>query len=214
MRPFARSVCEARKTEKGTEGGGLTTGGLVVVDVDPLELEVRVAMVGTGGVDAVLVGDDLARGTSVQMGLFIFGWGSGGELSPDSLSVGDGRGLRCVAARLSDTVGENVRGGNRLAAGSRAWRPAAGNPRPADELRDWVFGDAPKKAAGGAGAAPSLEVANVSVPLLVPVRCEPQVNAVTLLLYTFIIHRWALGNLFLLFAGSPPTPPCQPLAQV
>mmetsp|Transcript_31309 Transcript_31309/g.79466 ORF Transcript_31309/g.79466 Transcript_31309/m.79466 type:complete len:502 (-) Transcript_31309:80-1585(-) len=33
--------------------------GLVEVDIDALELEVRVAVVGTGGVNAVLVGDDL-----------------------------------------------------------------------------------------------------------------------------------------------------------
>ena len=37
----------------------LATGGLVVVHVDALQLEVRVTLVGTGGVDAVLVGDDL-----------------------------------------------------------------------------------------------------------------------------------------------------------
>ena len=35
-----------------------TTGGFVEVDVDSLELEVRVTVVGTGGVDTVLVGDD------------------------------------------------------------------------------------------------------------------------------------------------------------
>ena len=34
-------------------------GGLVVVHIDPLELEVGGAAVGAGGVDAVLVGDDL-----------------------------------------------------------------------------------------------------------------------------------------------------------
>jgi len=35
-----------------------TTSGLVEVDIDALELEVRVAMVGTGGVNAVFVRDD------------------------------------------------------------------------------------------------------------------------------------------------------------
>ena len=35
------------------------TSGLVVVDVDPLQLEVGVAMVGSGGVDSVLVRDHL-----------------------------------------------------------------------------------------------------------------------------------------------------------
>jgi len=38
-----------------------TAGGLVVVHVDALELEVRVAMVCAGWVDAVLVGDDLPK---------------------------------------------------------------------------------------------------------------------------------------------------------
>ena len=48
-----------------------TAGGLVVVDVDPLQLEVGVAVVGTGGVNAVFVGDDLR----------VAGWreGQGGE---------------------------------------------------------------------------------------------------------------------------------------
>ena len=36
-----------------------STGGFVVVDVDSLELEVRVTMVGTGWVNSVFVGDDL-----------------------------------------------------------------------------------------------------------------------------------------------------------
>jgi len=34
------------------------TGGFVVVDVDSLQLEVRVSVVGTGWVNSVLVGDD------------------------------------------------------------------------------------------------------------------------------------------------------------
>ena len=39
-------------------GHVLPTAGLVVVDIDPLQLEVGSAGVGTGGVDAVLVRDD------------------------------------------------------------------------------------------------------------------------------------------------------------
>jgi len=35
-----------------------STSGLVVVDVDSLELEIRVTVVGTGGVNTVFVGDD------------------------------------------------------------------------------------------------------------------------------------------------------------
>ena len=41
-----------------------TAGGLVVVHVDALQLEVGVAMVGPGGVHAVLVADDLRAGRS------------------------------------------------------------------------------------------------------------------------------------------------------
>ena len=37
----------------------ILTGGLIVVDVDPLQLEVRITVVRAGGVDSVLVGDDL-----------------------------------------------------------------------------------------------------------------------------------------------------------
>ena len=36
-----------------------SSGGLVVVDVDSLELEIRVTVVSTGWVNSVLVGDDL-----------------------------------------------------------------------------------------------------------------------------------------------------------
>ena len=39
-------------------GHVLAAGGFVEVDVDALELQVRVAVVGAGGVDAVLVRDD------------------------------------------------------------------------------------------------------------------------------------------------------------
>ena len=40
-------------------GHVLAPRGLIVVDVDPLELKVGVAVVGAGGVDAMLVRDDL-----------------------------------------------------------------------------------------------------------------------------------------------------------
>merc|ERR1719486_930484 len=43
---------------KDGAGNVTATGGFVVVDVDALELEVRVTVVGTGRVNAVLVGDD------------------------------------------------------------------------------------------------------------------------------------------------------------
>ena len=47
-------------SEISTHPGDIfASGGLVVVDIDPLELEVTGAAVGAGGVDAVLVGDDL-----------------------------------------------------------------------------------------------------------------------------------------------------------
>ena len=36
-----------------------SSSGLVVVDIDPLQLEIRGSGVGASGVDAVLVGDDL-----------------------------------------------------------------------------------------------------------------------------------------------------------
>jgi len=47
-----------------------TTGGLVEVDVDALQLQVRVALVGTGGVHAVFVADDLPElGTNLVAAL-------------------------------------------------------------------------------------------------------------------------------------------------
>ena len=44
--------------DEDSAGHVLAAGGLIVVDVDALELELGGAMVGAGGVDAVLVGDD------------------------------------------------------------------------------------------------------------------------------------------------------------
>lgn len=49
------------KINQDSPGDVLASGGLVVVDVDPLQLEVRVSMIGTGGVDTVLVGDDFPK---------------------------------------------------------------------------------------------------------------------------------------------------------
>ena len=47
------------EVHKDSAGNVSSTGGLVVVDVDSLELEVRITVVGTSGVNTVLVGDDL-----------------------------------------------------------------------------------------------------------------------------------------------------------
>ena len=44
---------------KDGAGDVSATGGLVVVDVDALQLEVGVPVVGASRVDAVLIGDDL-----------------------------------------------------------------------------------------------------------------------------------------------------------
>ena len=46
--------------EVDEDGAGdvLAAGGLVVVDVDALELEIGVPVVGTGGVNSVFIGDD------------------------------------------------------------------------------------------------------------------------------------------------------------
>ncbi len=40
-------------------GDVFPSGGFVVVDIDPLQLELRVTVVGSGGVDTMLVRDDL-----------------------------------------------------------------------------------------------------------------------------------------------------------
>ena len=47
------------KVHKNSSGDVSTPSGFVIVYVDHLELEVRVAVVGAGGVDSMLVGDDL-----------------------------------------------------------------------------------------------------------------------------------------------------------
>ena len=46
------------KIHEDGSGDVATTGGFVVVDIDSLELEIRVTVVRTGGVNTVLVGDD------------------------------------------------------------------------------------------------------------------------------------------------------------
>ena len=50
---------QRHKCMKTHPGNIFASSGLVVVHVDPLELEVRGSAVGAGGVDAVLIGDDL-----------------------------------------------------------------------------------------------------------------------------------------------------------
>ena len=47
------------EVHKDGSGDVSSSGGLVVVNVDSLKLEVGVTVVGTGGVNSVLVGDDL-----------------------------------------------------------------------------------------------------------------------------------------------------------
>jgi hypothetical protein len=55
--------------EDGT-GHVTSAGGLVVVDIDSLQLKIGVSVVGTGGVDTVLVGDDLPKlGTNLVTAL-------------------------------------------------------------------------------------------------------------------------------------------------
>ena len=46
------------KIHQDGPGDVLATGGLVVVDIDALQLEIGVAVVSAGGVDAMLIGDD------------------------------------------------------------------------------------------------------------------------------------------------------------
>ena len=47
------------QVHQDSPGHILAPRGLVVVDIDPLKLKVRVSAVGAGGVNAVLVRDDL-----------------------------------------------------------------------------------------------------------------------------------------------------------
>merc|ERR1711977_248454 len=58
------------EVHEGGAGHVAAAGGLVVVDVDTLQLEVGVTVVGTGGVDAVLIGDNLPElGTNLVTAL-------------------------------------------------------------------------------------------------------------------------------------------------
>ena len=58
------------KIHKDSSGDVSSSSGFVVVDVDPFELKIRVSVVGTGGVDSVLVGDDLPEfGTNLVTAL-------------------------------------------------------------------------------------------------------------------------------------------------
>ena len=50
---------QRHKCMKTHPGNIFASSGLVVVHIDPLELEVRGSAVGAGGVDTVLIGDDL-----------------------------------------------------------------------------------------------------------------------------------------------------------
>ena len=55
------------KVNKNGTGDVLATSGLIVVDVDALELKVRVTVVGTGRVDTVLVRDNFPElGTNLK----------------------------------------------------------------------------------------------------------------------------------------------------
>lgn len=56
MRAIKKKVYGRRRT---STDHSLSTSGLVVVDVDSLELQVMVAAVGARGVDAVFVTDNL-----------------------------------------------------------------------------------------------------------------------------------------------------------
>ena len=55
----AGPYCPVSPVNYTADWASFLTGGLIVVDVDALQLQVRVAVVGTGGVNAVLVGDHL-----------------------------------------------------------------------------------------------------------------------------------------------------------
>ena len=44
---------------KDSTGDVFSSGSLVVVDIDPLQLEIRVSVVGSGGVNSMLIRDDL-----------------------------------------------------------------------------------------------------------------------------------------------------------
>ena len=73
------------KIHEDGAGDVAAAGGLVVVHVDALELEVRVAVVGAGGVHTMLVGDNLPElGTDLVAAL--------ASLKVNNLSHGDKEG--------------------------------------------------------------------------------------------------------------------------
>ena len=49
------------QVHKDSTGDVFSSSGLVVVDIDPLELEIRVSVVGSSGVDSMLVRDNLVK---------------------------------------------------------------------------------------------------------------------------------------------------------
>jgi hypothetical protein len=51
--------CSGLKIHEDGSGDVPSSGGFIVVDVDSLQLEIGVTVVGAGGVNSVLVGDDL-----------------------------------------------------------------------------------------------------------------------------------------------------------
>ena len=54
-----RVHCSGLQIDEDSSGHVFATGSLVVVDIDPLELEVGVSVVGSSGVDTVLIGNHL-----------------------------------------------------------------------------------------------------------------------------------------------------------
>ena len=59
--------CARLQVDQDGSGDILATRGLIVVDVDSLKLELGGAIVGSGGVDAVLVGDDFPELEQVKV---------------------------------------------------------------------------------------------------------------------------------------------------
>ena len=49
------------QVHKDSTGDVFSSSGLVVVDIDPLELAIRISVVGSSGVDSMLVRDNLAN---------------------------------------------------------------------------------------------------------------------------------------------------------
>ena len=65
-----RVHCSGLQIHKDSSGDVSSSSGFVVIDVDPLKLKIRVSVIGTGGVDSVLVGNDLPElGTNLVAAL-------------------------------------------------------------------------------------------------------------------------------------------------